>query len=274
MIASNKRIHAFSLIELSIVLVILGLLTGGILAGKSLIRAAELRAVTSDYHRHVTSAQTFRDKYFMLPGDINNATQFWGVAGGNGTGNDAACRVVPSSDMKTCNGNGDKFVATSTGSMEQFRFWQHLANAGIIEGQYTGVYGTVSGIDYYSPGRNVPVSKVASKVFFLPAASAAPTYGHVSYFDGTTLGNSFSVLTNAPTAPAAITSSLRPEEAWNIDTKMDDGGPASGKVGVRWGGDNVTGLPCTTAASSADVTATYYLQESSITCIINFYRAI
>ena len=39
--------QGFSLVELSIVLVILGLLTGGILAGQNLIRAAELRAVTT-----------------------------------------------------------------------------------------------------------------------------------------------------------------------------------------------------------------------------------
>lgn len=59
---------AFSLVELSIVLVILGLLTGGILAGQSLIRAAELRAVSTEYSRYITATQSFRDKYFAVPG--------------------------------------------------------------------------------------------------------------------------------------------------------------------------------------------------------------
>ena len=72
--------RAFSLVELSIVLVILGLLTGGILAGQSLIRAAELRAVTTEYQRYVAAVQTFRDKYMALPGDMPNAIAFWGAA--------------------------------------------------------------------------------------------------------------------------------------------------------------------------------------------------
>ncbi|MBN9993879.1 prepilin-type N-terminal cleavage/methylation domain-containing protein, partial [Listeria monocytogenes] len=72
----------FSLIELSIVLVILGLLTGGILAGQSLIRAAELRSVGEEYQKNRTAVATFRDKYFAIPGDMTNATSFWGLAGG------------------------------------------------------------------------------------------------------------------------------------------------------------------------------------------------
>ena len=72
------RPQGFSLVELSIVLVILGLLTGGILAGQSLIRASELRAATAEYQRYATSIQSFRDKYMALPGDMTNATRFWG----------------------------------------------------------------------------------------------------------------------------------------------------------------------------------------------------
>lgn len=62
--SSLSRKRGFSLVELSIVLVILGLLTGGILAGQSLIRAAELRAVSTEYSRYATAVQSFRDKYF------------------------------------------------------------------------------------------------------------------------------------------------------------------------------------------------------------------
>ena len=69
----------FSLVELSIVLVILGLLTGGILAGQSLIRAAELRSVATESQRYMAALNSFRDKYFALPGDMANATAFWGA---------------------------------------------------------------------------------------------------------------------------------------------------------------------------------------------------
>ena len=69
----------FSLVELSIVLVILGLLTGGILAGQNLIRAAELRSVTTQFQNYHAAVMTFRDKYFALPGDMANAEDFWGL---------------------------------------------------------------------------------------------------------------------------------------------------------------------------------------------------
>ncbi len=132
--------QAFSLVELSIVLVILGLLTGGILAGQSLIRAAELRAVTTEYQRNLTAIQTFRDKYFAIPGDMRNAQSFWGSAAScPGTASTTAATGVP-----TCNGDGNGQVGlnpTAT-SNEKFRFWQHLANAGLIEGSFNGVGGT------------------------------------------------------------------------------------------------------------------------------------
>ena len=71
---------AFSLVELSIVLVILGLLVGGILTGQSLIRAAELRSVTTEFSQYQTAVMTFRDKYFAIPGDMKNARDFWGAS--------------------------------------------------------------------------------------------------------------------------------------------------------------------------------------------------
>lgn len=93
---------AFSLVELSIVLVILGLLTGGILAGQSLIRASELRAVVTEYERYIAASHTFRDKYMAIPGDMANATRFWG--------DDAALCAdagITNGTPGTCNGNAN-----------------------------------------------------------------------------------------------------------------------------------------------------------------------
>lgn len=147
--------QAFSLVELSIVLVILGLLTGGILAGQSLIRASELRAVSTESSRYLTAAQTFRDKYFAIPGDMSNATKFWGDD--NDVCPDAA---VTNGTPGTCNGNSDGYVREPGTTNEMMRFWQHLALTGLLEGSYSGVEGSVGNWYDATAGVNVPKSKL------------------------------------------------------------------------------------------------------------------
>jgi prepilin-type N-terminal cleavage/methylation domain-containing protein len=171
--------RGFSLVELSIVLVILGLLTGGILAGQSLIRAAELRSVVTEYQRYTTAVQSFRDKYLALPGDMTNAERFWGTAHAT----DATCITTSSGSVTTCNGDGDGQVeAVTTRSNETFRFWQHLANAGLIEGSYTGVAGPLSYLDALS-ATNVPSGRLTNAVWtstFVGNAGSA----NASYYEG------------------------------------------------------------------------------------------
>ncbi len=68
----------FSLLELSIVLVIIGLLASGVMVGQSLVRGAELRSVMNDHNKILSATNAFRLKYNALPGDMRNATAFWG----------------------------------------------------------------------------------------------------------------------------------------------------------------------------------------------------
>lgn len=208
----------FSLVELSIVLVILGLLTGGILAGQSLIRAAEIRSVTTDAQRYVVAMQTFRDKYFAIPGDMNNATRFWGDE-------NAVCpdATVANGSPGTCNGDGDgRVFGLAVPYQEEYRSWQHLAFAGLIEGSYTG---KISG---GSPGTvlgsNVPASRMSNAGWSL-AATTTTMYGS---WNIETTGNT--LFFGAPGGDVTRSPVLLPQEAWSIDTKMDDGFPATGKV--------------------------------------------
>ncbi|MFM9889203.1 MAG: type II secretion system protein [Rickettsiales bacterium] len=269
MLDSHAAKSGFSLVELSIVLVILGLLTGGILAGQSLIRAAELRAVTTEYSLYITAVQSFRDKYFALPGDMTNATAFWGDDNTN-----CADAAVTNGTPGTCNGDGNGQViqapaASTTG--ETFRFWQHLALAGLIEGTYTGQAGAGTlnpGADSIL-GTNVPRSKLSNSGW-------ASFYWGNSAGDANTYAGDFGnlmVMGAAFSGNYPVNAALRPEEAWNIDTKVDDGKPATGKMWVRDSTGFGTATACTTSANATAYTGLYNLTNTAIACSPWFIKA-
>lgn len=85
--------RAFTLIEISIVLVLVGLIVGGILVGGELISAARVRAQLSQIERYQQAINTFRVKYNYYPGDIPDpdASKFGfasrGSLAGQGDGN-------------------------------------------------------------------------------------------------------------------------------------------------------------------------------------------
>lgn len=204
----HRSRRAFSLVELSIVLVILGLLTGGILGGQALIKAAEMRKITNAYTQYETAAFSFRDKYFQLPGDLNNATAFWPTA---------------------ANGNADGQVAWWA---ESIYFWQHLANAGLIAGTYA-----------------IPAGYGADAVTSVEIGVSHPpvvgNYGmHINYGPITTAGGAqnknWMAVGHDPNAFWFSVCSdghlgcLLPQDTWNIDSKMDDGKPMTGKMVLNW----------------------------------------
>lgn len=237
----------FSLVELSIVLVILGLLTGGILTGQNLIRAAELRGIVTDYQKLISSIKTFQNKYMALPGDMPNATEFWGLA-------DASdCENTASTGTETCDGNGNGVISSADDSNERHRFWQHLANAGLLEGTYTGVVG--SGTE---AGVNVFSGRISNTWWY---TSSCCSGGGTSFYQPNGYGRNLRHSANG------WTSFLTPEETWGIDKKVDDGRPAYGKaVAGQW-------EDCTTATAWNDIDSEYNLQNTSKDCNIFFPHA-
>ena len=165
---AGRRLNAaFTLVELSIVLVILGLLVGGVLAGQSLIRASELRAVTPQYNSLITSINTFRDKYFAFPGDLTNAQSFWGVAHAT----PATCVTTIGTGTQTCNGDGNGLISPyAPGANESYRLWQHLAYAGLIEGTYRGMTDS-SNNAVYTTATNSPKGKTCGANTDCPGSS-------------------------------------------------------------------------------------------------------
>ena len=68
----------FTLLEMTIVLIIIGLLVGGVLMGQSLVKSAAMKDLITDMDYYATATKTFQDKYNALPGDMVNATTVWG----------------------------------------------------------------------------------------------------------------------------------------------------------------------------------------------------
>jgi len=235
----------FTLLELSIVLVIIGLIIGGVTVGKELIRSAELNSVISDVSKFKVALNSFKLKYNVLPGDMKNAEAYWGVAHAV----PATCKITAGTDTETCNGDGDGIIDNTIGSDERVRSWQHLGNAGILPGSYTGINGSAP---IYAGNVNVPKTSVGGS-----------SYWFISYY---TYINASAASFDIPAGHRlSLITGLTTEESFVIDQKIDDGDPANGNVTV--------GKNHTTAAGVAppgDAGATYDLTSTDIVNALGF----
>lgn len=264
--------NGFTLIELAIVLVIVGLVIGGTMQGMVMIKQSELTRVSTDLSDIQHATQLFVDKYGYYPGDMPNATQFWGRADG-GDPNVGNCLnsdtdVDPNDPMATCNGNGDQRLAMGTDMVnrntEAYRLWQHLSNAGMFPGKYTGIGGTIGGTGWRisRPG-DVPASPLRDGAYWMEhtflgawcGASGWTTYTDTSY-------KIYAGLGRYSKGGWPWDRILSPEESFIIDTKMDDGRPGLGNMVVTC---------AATCADSQDAEVANYLSsEEADKCNVKF----
>ncbi len=205
----------FTLIELSIVLVIIGLVVSGVLVGQDLIRAASVRSTVTQIEKFNTAANTFREKYGYLPGDIKDpdASNFGFLARGTLQGQGDGDGVLMGRNASYASG------AFQTG--ETAMFWVDLSTARMIEGNFNAITPTTFGNPVASNfGTWYPEAKLGQGNFIYTYS-----YNSANYF-GMAFVNS--IATNNGTVYA--TSGITVAQAQAIDSKMDDGMAQTGNV--------------------------------------------
>jgi prepilin-type N-terminal cleavage/methylation domain-containing protein len=183
---------AFTLLELTVVLVIIGLLAGAVVSGQKLIANAKRAAIISEFTAIETAIESFRVEYGALPGDFDEAYDYWGsdCAGSAGA----------------CNGDGDGIYGG-----DYIKVMHHLSLAGLYPGSYdpTDVFGGVMAPSDYRLGTG-----------YVVLGGATEWYGQVpEYF----------IEFAAWGTPSAL-NVLTPTDAQLIDMRMDDGVASTGRL--------------------------------------------
>jgi prepilin-type N-terminal cleavage/methylation domain-containing protein len=131
----------FTLVEIAIVLVIIGLLLGGILKGQEMITQAKIKNAVSDFSGISAAYYGYQDRYRALPGDDPSAGTRWsGAVSGGGNG------VVAGTYNADC-------TVTLTAGMESCLWWDDLRRAGFVAGAggrqpfnaFSGIVGVQTG---------------------------------------------------------------------------------------------------------------------------------
>lgn len=246
----------FTLVELAIVLVIIGLIVGGVLVGQDLIKAAEIRSTTSDFERYNAAANTFRNKYNGLPGDLlsQRAAQFGLTPRDGSVGTGDGNSVV----------EGCAARATALGC-ETGLFWVDLTDAQLIGDAFTVGAGASDGLADGNSTTGAAITTTDAMGRFLPSSPLRdssfvhvfPQGGRNFFYLGNMHTDAAGVIT---TAAGTVTPGLTPAEASQIDDKMDDGGPTTGIVRVVQSEGAANGMTADTGANvepgTANVAAT------------------
>lgn len=219
----KKHQSGFTLVEIAIVLVIIGLLLGGVLKGQSLIDNARIKNVINDMKSVQSAYYSYLDRYKAIPGDDAQATTrltINGVAVTNGGGNGAISGVFNT-------------VGPCGAALESNNFWQHTRAAGFLTGD------TVT-----NNGCNPGVNSVGGLIGIQSQVSA--------------VGN----LTFGMTGPVVCSGSIPSNIAQSIDAQIDDGNATTGsfRAGAAGAANQATAAAGTAYVAGATTIHTVCMQ--------------
>lgn len=230
----RQHAQGFSLIELSIVLVAVGLIVAAVISSSTAIHNAKMRVAIKDVNEIFAAINSFEEIYHYLPGDFPHATTYWSSTG---------------------NGDGDWLVgftgSTNDNNGEDYRVFEQLKLAGLYDSNTS--YDTK-----LTEGTSIPYSSFKPGAYWFAERNGmhalnlgnALTLG--SYTDNNALNGGFMTSTDAR----------------SIDEKMDDGLASSGYAHAAYGTD--IGSGCVTGAWGASG-VTYDLGSSVASCRLVFF---
>lgn len=232
--SKQQKQAGFTLVELAIVMIIIGLLIAGVLKGQQLIGNARITSQVAQIKGIDGAVSTFRDMYNSLPGDMGPA------ATNNPANRLPNCTVAPCSTPGTGNGIIGN-TPSAAPSAEGQTFFVHLAAADLL----TGINYSAANLTW---GGQFPAAKIDGGIQVGSATGALADVGP----------NPLSVAANPPSAGLYLTLTLTPNvapvdvmtpnQAARIDAKVDDGIPGAGSVRAR----STAGATCGTNLAYAE----------------------
>jgi prepilin-type N-terminal cleavage/methylation domain-containing protein len=187
----KRNQSGFTLIEIAIVLVIIGLLLGGVLKGQELINSAKVKNLATDFRNIPVYIYGYQDKFRSVPGDDAQAQSHVGMTATLCTGGAGHC--LPGNGL--IEGTWD----SSTTTDESQLFWQQVRLAGLAAGPTTGDM-----LPFNSAGGVIGITSGA----YNPDTSTTPIQGTYIICSAGILG----------------------KFAKQLDLQMDDGAPTTGSI--------------------------------------------
>lgn len=264
--SKNFANHGFTIVELSVALIIISLISAMVLAGSLLIESSKLNKVIADITAINKSYQTFDLTYDAVPGDFKRAYSVWGANCAASAGN--------------CNGNGDgkiqsyyAGVSSSMNDDEVRKTWRHLELAGLGGFSVYGASFPAVWDSTYAVGSSIPPSPMKGGGYIMlygknqlrTLNEAEPVGGVFSQSN-----NNVIYLGRPSDGHLVADGALNTVQALNIDNKLDDGdfatsgGSNSGAFRAFDGISQIAPALCTSGA-------TYNLAyKKDAPCVVGF----